>query len=565
MQQTRSRVPERRRRDAASGLLLGLAALLIAAWTPGASADKKTVCTITVNSADEKEAFRRSLPPDKFQFVELVEHGRPDWLASACQQKIHCDVLVISGHYDGGNEFFSDRVEAREFLPVDEMERASCSDSCSTLFSQLKEIYLFGCNTLNPERQNNVAASIVRDLRSSGHSSADAERLAQTLAARYGDSSRDRMRQIFPNVPAIYGFSSVAPLGPTAAFNLNRYFQSGTSEVASGRSTSRLQGYFPGHSLTVTSGLNDTDPQAGYRKDFCQFSGDRLSPAAKADFVHRILERDPAEVRIFLDRIERYTASVSDDDRATPAVAGALDAIARDERTRSRYLDFARNAEAPPLRVRMLKLARAIGWLSPAELQAETTHTIGDVLARSNVSAADVDLACALNRDHALDGALEGSPSASFQADDPAHAAVLACLGDYKARSRVLHALTGPSDHVHIAQVYLRHHPIEDPVEIRALTEGILQMSDGTAQAHALDALATQRVADRDSLEALARLFATSGSSSVQVAIAGILLRSDYRTIASADFLQMLRQYRGRLSSGEDASDILIRRVQAVL
>src|SRR5436853_2492138 len=149
-----------------------LAALLVAAWTHEVRADKKTVCTITVNSADEKEAFRRSLPPDKFQFVELVERGRPDWLASACRQRIRCDVLVISGHYDGGNEFFSEHVEAREFLPVDEMERASCSNSCSTLFSQLKEIYLFGCNTLNPERQNNVAASIVRDLRSSGHSSA---------------------------------------------------------------------------------------------------------------------------------------------------------------------------------------------------------------------------------------------------------------------------------------------------------------------------------------------------------------------------------------------------------
>src|SRR5438067_1262510 len=201
MQQTRSRVPEQRRRDAASGLLLGLGALLIAAWTPGASADKKTVCTITVNSADEKEAFRRSLPKEQYQFVELVEHGRPDWLASACEQKIRCDVLVISGHYDGGNEFFSDRVEAREFLPVDEMERASCSSSCSTLFSQLREVYLFGCNTLNPERQNNVAAAIARDLKLAGHSAADADRVAQILAARYGDSSRDRMRQIFPKVP----------------------------------------------------------------------------------------------------------------------------------------------------------------------------------------------------------------------------------------------------------------------------------------------------------------------------------------------------------------------------
>ena len=102
---------------------------------PLASAEKQTVCTITVNSADEKEAFRRYLPARQYQFVELVERGRPDWLASACRQGVACDVLVISGHYDGGNEFFSDPLEAREFLPVDELERVSCSDSCPGLFS----------------------------------------------------------------------------------------------------------------------------------------------------------------------------------------------------------------------------------------------------------------------------------------------------------------------------------------------------------------------------------------------------------------------------------------------
>ena len=60
-----------------------LAAMLVSVWPVAARADRKTVCTITVNSPDEKETFRRRLPSDQFQFVELVEHGRPDWLASA--------------------------------------------------------------------------------------------------------------------------------------------------------------------------------------------------------------------------------------------------------------------------------------------------------------------------------------------------------------------------------------------------------------------------------------------------------------------------------------------------
>ncbi|MEO7762564.1 MAG: hypothetical protein ABIS68_11720, partial [Casimicrobiaceae bacterium] len=115
-------------------------ALLAIICSSNAVADKKTVCTITVNSANEKDTLQQRLPRDKFQFVELVEHGRPDWLASACQQKVQCDVLVISGHFAGTN-FFSEEIATQEFLPVEEMERVTCSDSCPGLFSKLKEVY----------------------------------------------------------------------------------------------------------------------------------------------------------------------------------------------------------------------------------------------------------------------------------------------------------------------------------------------------------------------------------------------------------------------------------------
>src|ERR1700694_2199095 len=252
-----------------------LTALLAAAWAPIVHADKTPVRSIPLNSPDEKEAFRRSLPPDKFQFVELVERGRSDWLESACRQGIRCDVLVISGHYDGGNEFFSDQLEAREFLPVAEMERVSCSDSCPGLFSQLKEVYLFGCNTLNPEALRSASAEIGRSLVRSGHSSADADRLSRALSARNGESSRDRMRLIFKDVPVIYGFSSKAPVGPTAASMLDRYFQSGASgEIGSGRASARMLGRFAANSMVVTSGLSDSEPYEAHRRGGCSFFND---------------------------------------------------------------------------------------------------------------------------------------------------------------------------------------------------------------------------------------------------------------------------------------------------
>src|SRR5437867_4083352 len=237
-----------------------LIALLAAVFGLEVRADKSTVCTITVNSSDEKEMFRRYLPEDKFQFVELVERGRPDWLASACQRRVRCDVLVISGHFDG-SEFFSDQVNVSEFLPVEEMERVSCSESCPGLFSQLKEVYLFGCNTLNPEAAKRTSAEIVNSLVRSGHSEAEAKRLSSALNQSHSESNRDGMRRIFVNVPVVYGFASRAPVGATAASTLSRYFQSASSgEIGRGHMSSKLLSHFANNSMTVTSGLRDSDP-----------------------------------------------------------------------------------------------------------------------------------------------------------------------------------------------------------------------------------------------------------------------------------------------------------------
>src|SRR6478735_3270316 len=93
-------------------------ALLVMGGPFDAYAAKRTVCTITVNSPDEREVFRQRLPEDEYEFVELVEHGRPDWLASACRQGVRCDLLLISGHFDGMTEFYSDRLAQQESLPV---------------------------------------------------------------------------------------------------------------------------------------------------------------------------------------------------------------------------------------------------------------------------------------------------------------------------------------------------------------------------------------------------------------------------------------------------------------
>lgn len=541
-----------------------LFALFVPAWAASASAQTKTVCTVTVNSADEKEAFRSALPPGQYDFVELVEHGREDWLESSCRRGVRCDVLVISGHYDGGTEFFSDRAEAREYLPVDELERVSCNGACPGLFSQLKEVYLFGCNTLNPLPNASVSAEIGRSLQRDGYSRAEVDRMTRSLAVRHAQSSRDRMRLVFNDVPAIYGFSSVAPLGPTAATILRRHFQAGgAGDVGTGRASSRLLAHFSAHAMTVASGMSAGDPLLAHRSDVCSFADDRLAPERKAAFVHELLERGIVEARMFLDRLEKFAASLPPAGRRPQALTQSLDAIARDEAVRARYLELARDADTSATRARMIALAERLGWLTGDQTRDEKAAIFADRIARGDVSPAEVDLGCSMNRDGELDGVgLAPTRSTGVPRD-----ALLACLGDAPARERVLQALTSSrEDEVRFAQVVLSYRPLDQEDELPAVLSRIAAMPDAEARTRALQALAGQRLSDPDTLAELVRLYPDADSAGAQRAIAAILLRSDFGSIASADVVRTLQSARLRGGGGgEDVIDVLIRRMQAAI
>jgi len=79
----------------------------------------------------------------------------------------------------------------------------------------------------------------------------------------------------------------------------------------------------------------------------------------------------------------------------------------------------------------------------------------------------------------------------------------------------------------------------------------------------ALDTLAHQHLSDPESLEELARLFPLAESVGVQTAIAGVLIRSDYKAFAKPELVQTLQRHRLPSSNGADLIDVLIRRLQA--
>ncbi len=190
---------------------------------------KYQVCSITINSADEIEVFKEHLSPEKFEFVELLpqnkEHYKTHdshWFYDACKKNYKCDILVISGHF--GGTFFG---KSGFTLPTELLEEQSCNKSCSQILSNVKEIFLFGCNTLSDKtKDTRTYEQYLKVLLDDGMARETAERV---VAARYsplGAPFHKRMNFIFSGSKSIYGFDQLSPLGKHISGSLKNYFKS---------------------------------------------------------------------------------------------------------------------------------------------------------------------------------------------------------------------------------------------------------------------------------------------------------------------------------------------------
>src|SRR6185436_88049 len=103
----------------------------------------------------------------------------------------------------------------------------------------------------------------------------------------------------------IYGFSGAAPVGPTAAMLLNKYFDGGASEFATGRVSARLLRTFSRNGMTQTHGVSGSPTESAYRTQICQLFDDRLTGAEKLRAIHQMMQGDKADARAVLDRIEK--------------------------------------------------------------------------------------------------------------------------------------------------------------------------------------------------------------------------------------------------------------------
>jgi len=204
----------------------------------------------------------------------------------------------------------------------------------------------------------------------------------------------------------------------------------------------------------------------------------------------------------------------------------ALDALTADTPLRKRYVALVRDTTDPAVRVRLIALGGEIGWFSAADRREEQIRMVADVLTHGGADFGEVDLICSLNADRRLDGERAWLTKESLPASRASDAA-LACLGDAAGRARTLQALASREERdVQIVQAYLRHRPITDGDELRAVAMKVARMDASGAQARALETLARLRIEDELVLGELRQLSERTRSPAVKRAIDEVFLRA---------------------------------------
>jgi hypothetical protein len=446
-----------------------LAALLALATAATVHARPLTVCTTSFHAPDEVRTFETRLRPPAFDVVKLGASARenPTWLADACRAGIRCDVVVLSGEF--GGRFFGDYGFS---LGLQELEEASCNPACAGIFRAPREVFLLACNTLATKDQDErTPREYFRVLLDHGFEQATAERVVQMRYGPIGPSFRESLRRVFPGVPRLYGFASVAPRGAITAPMLERYFgasgdYAGHLERAGGRTdrNAPLHAAFAGTSFVQTTGLRVGDPGAADRELVCRLYDESRSVGERLALASELMDRSDflsflPTMEVFLRRHppERFAP----DDRAV--FAGMRDRpAARDE-----VLRLARELEVSALKLEVAHFARHMDWMSADELRRMAIDGARSLLARPLTSEI-VDIECEIAKHVPVGQAIrsEDLPEALFVKAEGIRLVDCVAPADPRVNRRLAAALDDPDLSIRLWAAYALSHrlPLEDAV-----------------------------------------------------------------------------------------------------
>ncbi len=366
----------------------------------------KTICSITINSSNEKQTFQNRIKQTdpQTQFVELTSKGnRENWLQKACESGVQCDSLIISGHFAWA--FFSEKANGYQ-MTSEEMQTASCSRKCQGIFSQPKEIFLFGCNTLaSPTPDHRTPAEYKKVLLESGFTDQTADMVVACRYKNIGCSSAERMRKIFTGVPLIYGFDSTSPLGAQNVNSVNQMLSRSLQkdgnytnhlnrlEAAKTMGTIQqmnqmLSGYrsdwstsFAGQATASCSGNKDLN------RDECVLSSPNSTQTEKLLAAERLMNSPNRrqhyfELQKFISEIDPVTLSDTD--------KNIILRIKNNPQAESDFRSiYGQINNLPYLKMRMSSLGRRLGWLTEAQYQSDVNQFMSKYNSKGSISQQD--------------------------------------------------------------------------------------------------------------------------------------------------------------------------------
>lgn len=365
----------------------------LSAWAlPTLDPNKFTVCSMTLNSSEEREVFRRQVARDPAHFnpmVELTELGdSADWFREACRSGVQCDQVIISGHFTDGFGGTSEGI--RRSLKLDDMERMGCQNTCDGILDHPYEVFLLGCNTLATKADDDRTPEVyLNHLLEDGVPKSRAELIVEARYGTMGESNKTRIERAFRGQrKMLYGFNARGPSGATIEDMLKEYFaktslRSGLKKAQAARLTATVEAV----NTILADSLDRTafdQCEAGSDNDrdkkMCALRNPNLSLDRRLAIIEEALQGD--DWFRYVPAINRFFRQ-NPPGEMTPAQRRTIASLASNNVIGRQVRNLARSS-APAVRAEWNFFADTIGFVSGSQsAPARSRDPIGDIIERT--------------------------------------------------------------------------------------------------------------------------------------------------------------------------------------
>lgn len=364
-----------------------------------AFATKKNICAITINSENEFNSFRKTLPSEQFNFYELTSSDSKNWFKNACASKIQCDVLIISGHF--ATQFFGDRGLN---LTTQQLEENSCQQSCDGITQKPREVFLFGCNTLADKKPDQrTPEQYMRILMNDGFRESTARAIAMARYSPIDHSFRQRMGHVFHDAAIVYGFSAAGPKGHIAessvrqflknfgdySKHLDRLANNDSKELSISQKNWNQNFKIYNGSSEINKGDIKTETEL-----VCQANDYTKSKKNALVGLDQLLNKGNRLAYLLLTEklLRNLTPSMLslEEKQAFISIKNNLE-FKNEVLSGFKYLSY--NIE---LSLKIIRMMDNLGWLNQEQYQNLTNQTLGNFLTQPNLKNSDYDSICDL-------------------------------------------------------------------------------------------------------------------------------------------------------------------------